>query len=103
MLLASVILLTGCPGPGVRIVDRESTTALIKEHHVCVVSPLKPQERITAIQINSDKSPPFTRPLMASLFMYLKVSVFRCSDLNLRLVNGIHSPMMFNLINQSHI
>jgi hypothetical protein len=59
MLLASVILLTGCPGPGDRMVDRESTTALIKENHVCVVSPLKPQERITAIQINSDKSVPF--------------------------------------------
>ncbi len=28
----------------------------IQDNHVCVVSPLKPQERITAIQINSDKS-----------------------------------------------
>lgn len=56
MLLAVVFLLTGCPGPGDRMVDRESTTVFIKDDHVCVVSPLKPQERITAIQINSDNS-----------------------------------------------
>jgi hypothetical protein len=58
MLLAGVILLTGCPGPGDRMVDRESTTALIKDNQVCVVSPLEPQERLTAIQINSDNSDP---------------------------------------------
>ncbi|WP_261123883.1 putative T6SS immunity periplasmic lipoprotein [Serratia quinivorans] len=56
MLLAVVFLLTGCPGPGDRMVDREPTTAFIKDNHVCVISPLEPQERITAIQINSDKS-----------------------------------------------
>lgn len=56
MLLAVVFLLTGCPGPGDRMVDRESTTAFIKDNQVCVVSPLAPQERVTAIQINSDKS-----------------------------------------------
>ncbi|WP_160623358.1 putative T6SS immunity periplasmic lipoprotein [Mixta intestinalis] len=59
ILLAVVFLLTGCPGPGERMVARESTTALIKDNHVCVVSPLKPQERITAIQINSDKGKSF--------------------------------------------
>lgn len=56
MLLGVVFLLTGCPGPGDRMVDRESTTALIKDNQVCVVSPLEPQDRITAIQINSDNS-----------------------------------------------
>jgi len=56
MLLGVVFLLTGCPGPGDRMVDRESTTAFIKDNQVCVVSPLEPQERITAIQINSDNS-----------------------------------------------
>lgn len=56
MLLGVVFLLTGCPGPGDRMVDRESTTALIKDNQVCVVSPLEPQERITAVQINSDNS-----------------------------------------------
>lgn len=56
ILLAAVFFLMGCPGPGDRMVDRESTTVLIKDNHVCVVSPLEPQERITAIQINSDKS-----------------------------------------------
>lgn len=56
ILLGVVFLLTGCPGPGDRMVDRESTTALIKDNQVCVVSPLEAQERITAIQINSDNS-----------------------------------------------
>ncbi|MGP3591330.1 putative T6SS immunity periplasmic lipoprotein [Vagococcus sp. WN89Y] len=56
MLLGVVFLLTGCPGPGDRMVDRESTTAFIKDNQVCVVSPLEPQERITAIQINSDNN-----------------------------------------------
>lgn len=55
ILLIVVFLLTGCPGPGDRMVDRESTTAFIKDNHVCVVSPLEPHERIAAIQINSDK------------------------------------------------
>jgi len=56
MLLSVVFLLTGCPGPGDRMVERESTTAFLKGNEVCVVSPLEPQEKITAIQINSDKS-----------------------------------------------
>ncbi|MFZ5222475.1 putative T6SS immunity periplasmic lipoprotein [Enterobacter cloacae] len=56
MLLGVVFLVTGCPGPGDRMVDRESTTALIKDNQVCVLSPLEPQERITAIQIKSDNS-----------------------------------------------
>jgi len=55
IMLGVVFLLTGCPGPGDRMVERESTTAFIKDKQVCVVSPLEPQERITAIQINSDK------------------------------------------------
>jgi len=53
MLVAIVFLLTGCPGPGDRMVSRESATAIIKDNHVCVVSPLQPQEYVTAIQINS--------------------------------------------------
>jgi len=56
ILLASVFLLTGCPGPGDRMTERESTTAMIKDNQVCVVSPLKSGERITAIQINGDKN-----------------------------------------------
>ncbi|WP_256852181.1 putative T6SS immunity periplasmic lipoprotein [Pantoea sp. Fr+CA_20] len=56
ILLASVFLLTGCPGPGDRMTERESATAMLKDNQVCVVSPLKSGERITAIQINGDKS-----------------------------------------------
>jgi hypothetical protein len=40
MMLGVVFLLTGCPGPGDRMVERESTTAFIKDKQVCVVSPL---------------------------------------------------------------
>ncbi|MBT0726859.1 hypothetical protein HGT73_05585 [Rosenbergiella australiborealis] len=52
--LATIFLLTGCPGPGDRMIDRKFTTVSIKDKQVCVVSPLEPQQRITAIQINSD-------------------------------------------------
>lgn len=55
MLIAAVFLLTGCPGPGDRMVDRESTTAVIRDDNVCIVSLLNPGEKITAIQVNSDK------------------------------------------------
>ena len=103
MLLGVVFLLTGCPGPGDRMVDRESTTAFIKDNQVCVVSPLEPQERITAIQINSDNSDSLHNILMTSLFMYRRVSVFLYSDLSLHLESGITSRMTSNLINQSHI
>ena len=37
------------------MVARESTTAVIKNNDICVVSSLKPGEKITAIQINSEK------------------------------------------------
>ena len=40
MMLGVVFFLTGCPGPGDRMVERESTTAFIKDKQVCVVSPL---------------------------------------------------------------
>jgi len=53
---AAVFLLTGCPGPGDRMTERESTSAIIKNSQVCVVSPLKSEERVTAIQIKSDKN-----------------------------------------------
>lgn len=49
ILLASVFILTGCPGPGDRMTERESTSVIIKDNQVCVVSPLKSEERITAI------------------------------------------------------
>jgi len=56
MLLGVVFLLTGCPAPGDRMVERESTMAFLNDNRVCVVSPLEPQERVIAIQINSDKT-----------------------------------------------
>lgn len=61
MMLGGVFLITGCPGPGDRMVERESTTAFIKDNRVCVVSPLEPQERIAAIHLNSDNSNSFHR------------------------------------------
>lgn len=103
MMLGVVFLLTGCPGPGDRMVERKSTTAFIKDKQVCVVSPLEPQERITAIQINSDKSNSLHKFLMTSLFIFQKVSVFLCLDLSSQLESVTISPMMFNLINQHRI
>jgi len=85
------------------MVERESTTAFIKENEVCVVSPLEPQERITAIQINRIKATLFTEFLMTSLFRFQKVSAFLCSDSNSQLESVTISPMMFNLQNQYRI
>ena len=56
MFLAVVLLLTGCPGPGDRSVDRKPTAAFIRGKTVCVVSSLEPGERITAVQIRSGNS-----------------------------------------------
>lgn len=103
MLLGVVFILTGCPGPGDRMVDRESSTALIKDNQVCVLSPLEPQERITAIQINSDNSDSLHKILMTSPCMFKRAGVFLCSDLSLHLESGITSRMTSNLINQGHI
>ena len=51
MLLAVIFLITGCPGPGDRSVDREPTAAFMRGKTVCVLSSLEPEERITAVQI----------------------------------------------------
>ena len=96
ILLGVVFLLTGCPGPGDRMVDRESTTALIKDNQVCVVSPLEPQERITAIQINSDNSDSLHK-------IFDDKPVFQYLDLSLHLENDITSRMTSNLISQNRI
>lgn len=37
------------------MVARESATAIIRNNDICVISPLNPGEKITAIQINSEK------------------------------------------------
>ena len=103
MLLGVVFLLTGCPGPGDRMVDRESTTAFIKDNQVCVVSPLEPQERITAIQINSDNSDSLHKFFDDKPVYVKRAGVFLCSDLSLHLESGITSRMTSNLINQGHI
>jgi hypothetical protein len=103
MLLGVVFLLTGCPGPGDRMVDRESTTALIKDNQVCVLSPLEPQERITAIQIKSDNSDSLHKIFDDKPVYVPKGSVFLYLDLSLRLGSGIASRMTSNLISQNHI
>ena len=56
MLLAAVLLLTGCPGPDDRSVDREPAAAFIRGSAVCVLSSLEPGERITAVQIRRGNS-----------------------------------------------
>lgn len=56
ILLIPVFLLTGCPGPMDRMMSREYTTAIIKNNQVCVISPLQPNQRIIAVEINSNKS-----------------------------------------------
>ncbi|UNK30047.1 hypothetical protein MNO11_10055 [Serratia plymuthica] len=53
-LLAAVFLLAGCPGLGDKVVSRIPTTITVKDNGICVVSPMNPGEKITAIQIYSD-------------------------------------------------
>ncbi|VEB95367.1 Uncharacterised protein [Cedecea lapagei] len=55
LLAAAVFLLAGCPGPGDRMVPRQSADVVTKGHSVCVVSPLGSEERITAVQINEEQ------------------------------------------------
>ncbi len=103
MLLGVVFILTGCHGHGDRMVDRESSTALIKDNQVCVVSPLEPQERITAIQINSDNSDSLhkifdDKPVYVQKGGCLPVFGFKFTP-----ESGITSRMTSNLINQGHI
>jgi hypothetical protein len=54
VLLTVVLILTGCPGPGDKMVSRVPTTVTAKGNGICVLSPMKPGEKITAVQIYSD-------------------------------------------------
>ncbi len=90
-------------GLGDRMVDRESTTAFIKDNQVCVVSPLEPQERITAIQINSDNSDSLhnifdDKPVYVPKGECLPVFGFKFTP-----ESGITSRMTSNLLNQGRI
>lgn len=52
-VVLAAFLLTGCTGPGDRVVSRVPAFVVIKNNVVCVVSPLKPDEKITGIQFYS--------------------------------------------------
>lgn len=49
----AAFLLTACTGPGDRAVSRVPALVVIKNNALCVVSPLKPDEKITGIQFYS--------------------------------------------------
>lgn len=53
-VVLAAFLLTGCPGPGDRVVSRVPALVVIKNNAVCVVSPIKPDEKITGIQFYSN-------------------------------------------------
>lgn len=55
IIAVAILLCMGCPGPGDRMISRESTPMIIKDGQPCVLSPLKPGEQITAVQIYSDQ------------------------------------------------
>ncbi|QGY33260.1 putative T6SS immunity periplasmic lipoprotein [Pantoea cypripedii] len=65
IVLATAFLLSGCPGPGDRMVSRSSATATLKENNVCILSPMKPGEQIIAVQIYSDKDEKLIRTFEA--------------------------------------
>lgn len=53
-LVITALLLTSCHGPGDRVVSRVPALVVIKNNAVCVVSPLKPDEKITGVQFYSN-------------------------------------------------
>lgn len=61
LLITMLFLLTGCPGHGDRIVPRVTAKTIIKNNNVCIVSAIKPEEKITSVQIYSDASDRFIR------------------------------------------
>ncbi|MEE4484627.1 putative T6SS immunity periplasmic lipoprotein [Serratia ficaria] len=54
VILTAVFILTGCPGPGDKMVSRIPTSVTVKDNGICVLSPMKSGEKITAVQIYSD-------------------------------------------------
>ncbi|MGK9175930.1 hypothetical protein KXR87_22370 [Yokenella regensburgei] len=52
-VVLAAVLLTGCPGPGDKVVSRVPALVAIKHNAVCVVSPVKPDEKIIGIQFYS--------------------------------------------------
>ena len=103
MMLGVVFLLTGCPGPGDRMVERESTTAFIKASKFVWCRHWSHKKGLLPFKSTAIKATLFTRFLMTNLFIFQKVSVFLCLDLSSQLESVTISPVMFNLINQRRI
>lgn len=61
LVLIALLLLTGCPRQGDRATPRVSTTATIKDNHVCITSKMNAGNKITAIQIYSDTGDKFIK------------------------------------------
>lgn len=57
----AAFLLTACTGPGDRVVSRVPALVVIKNNALCVVSPLKPDEKITGIQFYSHSGEKWVR------------------------------------------
>lgn len=52
--LIPLFLLTGCPGPGDRMVKKIPAEVTTKENHLCITYAVKPGDRITSLQIGSE-------------------------------------------------
>lgn len=58
LLLSMAFFLAGCPGPGDRFTPRTATTVVLKDNSVCALSIMKPDEKLTAVEIYSSKDKP---------------------------------------------
>ena len=58
IIILTLFLLTGCPGPGDRFTPRTATTVVLKDNNVCALSIMKPGEKLTAVEIYSSKDKP---------------------------------------------
>ncbi|MGY5958655.1 putative T6SS immunity periplasmic lipoprotein [Kosakonia sp. BK9b] len=59
MLLLAVLMLTGCPGPGDRLPDRESAQVGVKENAVCIVYPVQPGDLIDHLEFHDQSGKAF--------------------------------------------
>ena len=58
LIFATIFILTGCPGPGDRLIPRTETTVVVNDNSVCALSIMKPGEKMTAMDVYSSKGEP---------------------------------------------
>ena len=62
LILSTFIVLTGCAGPGDKLVPRAATKVVLNNKSICALSTMKPGEKMTAMEVySSNENPLFIR------------------------------------------